>query len=139
MAVRYENEFFTIHDLDTRVVQITRLPRSFTSQEEVETACRPVQRTLDGLPRAGFALLLDARQARGSNDPAHEEWFAAHRARMVQGFRSVAILMRTAIGALHSERLTRADGTREKLRIFQDFDEACLHLGVRPPKPPCAA
>jgi hypothetical protein len=135
LAPRYENEFFAIHDLDIRVVQVTRLPRVFASQEEVERACIPVQRTLDQLPRANFALLLDARQARGSNDPQHEEWFAAHRARMVKGFRRVAILMRTAIGALHSDRLTRSDGTRGDLLIFQDFDEACRHLGVRP-KPP---
>lgn len=126
----HSSDFFQVDELPGKVVRVARLSRPFTSQADVDQACEPVQRALDRLGRSQHALLLDARRARGSNDPDHEAWFAAHRAKMLLGFRRVAILLRTVIGVMHSDRLTRTDGTRGAVEIFHDPVRAYGYVGA---------
>lgn len=136
MGRLFANEYYVVDELPGRAVRLTRLDKAFTSQANVDEACEPVQAVLDRLGRADYVCLIDSRAVRGSNDPEYERWFAAHRARMPRGFKRVALLMKTAIGALHSDRLRRADGTFEEMRIFQDMASACAYLGIGvPPEP----
>ncbi|MBL8739960.1 MAG: hypothetical protein JNK04_02665 [Myxococcales bacterium] len=131
------NAHYVVDELPERAVRVTRLGRLFSSEAEVNEACEPVQAVLDQLGRGSYVLLLDSRFARGSNDPDYERWFTAQRARMPRGFKRAALLMKTAIGALHSDRLRRADGANDELQIFQDLPAACAYLGIGiPPELP---
>jgi hypothetical protein len=129
----FENAYYLVDELPNRAVRVTRLEKAFTSQQDVDEACEPVQRALDQLGRGNYVCLIDSRAARGSNDPEYERWFAEQRARMPRGFKKTALLMKTAIGALHSDRLRRADGASEAMEIFQDLAAACTYLGIRVP------
>lgn len=133
VARLFANEYYVVDELPGRAVRVTRLDKAFTSQANVDEACEPVQRALDELGRADYVCLIDSRAVRGSNDPEYERWFAEQRARMPRGFKKTALLMKTAIGALHSDRLRRGDGTFEEMQIFQDLAAACGYLGIRVP------
>lgn len=124
----HRSPFFTVDELPGKVALVVRLARPFASPAEVETACAPVQRALDALGRGDHCLLLDTRDARGSNHPDYESWFAAHRVRLLQGFRKVAVVVRTAVGKLHSERLMTRDGNRDQAVLFQDLTAARNYL-----------
>lgn len=125
----YENDFWIVELLPGRLVWLTRLTRPFASKDEVDSACEPVQRALDEIGRATASIVVDSRAARGSNDPAYEQWFARHRATLPQGFLRAAILMRTPVGALHSERLRREDGNTS-LGVLHDVQAVSAFLGI---------
>lgn len=125
----YESDFWIIELLQGRLVWLTRLARPFASEEEVNAACEPVQRALDEIGRSTASIVIDSRAARGSNDPTYERWFARHRTTLPQGFLRAAILMRTPVGALHSERLRREDGN-QSLGVFHDVQAVSAFLGV---------
>lgn len=103
-----------------RVVKVTRLSRPFESQQAVNTACDPVQAALDAAGRRTHRVLIDTRAAIGKNDPEYELWFESHRRRMLLGFPRAAIVVKTAIGKLHVERLLAAERLAPTPRVFLD-------------------
>jgi hypothetical protein len=119
-----------------RLVRVTRSAVPFASAQAVDAACRPIQQLLDGLDRANVCLLIDSRNAPARNDPKYEEWFMPHRARMVSGLRRAAIVMRSAVGKLHAERVLKLDKTPETVRVFNDEVTALIYLQEQDPRPP---
>jgi hypothetical protein len=53
----------------------------------------------------------------------------------VSGLQRVAIVMRSAVGKLHADRLLRLDRTHESVRVFTDEEEALRYL-QEPTSPP---
>lgn len=126
--VIHESAYFEVSVLDyARLVRVARRPRPFESQEATNAACEPVQQALDALGRRSHRLLIDSRGAIGNNSPAYEQWFAAHRQRMVIGFERVAILVKTPIGKLHADRLV-SEEKHVSTRVFLDEDLAVTFL-----------
>jgi hypothetical protein len=121
---------------DGRTLILVRTPHPFVSQEDVEAGCTPVQLLLDQIGRGRHKLLLDTRDAIANNDPVFESWFAAHRRRMVMGFRRTALVVKTAVGGLQNRRLVQHDGT--PVAIFSSLDAAFGYLddeSIPPPAP----
>ena len=114
------------------VLRLTRSTTPFASAREVNEACEPVQSALDAAGRSRCSLLIDSRNGPPRNDPEYEANFQPHRQRMVVGLRRVAILMRSAVGKLHAERLLRdSDRVPGRVRIFLDEEEALAFLRGR--------
>lgn len=123
----HESDFYRVerHD-DPEHVRVIRKVRPFLSEQDVEVACVPVQSTLDGEARDRSVLLIDTRVVAGRNDPASERMFERHRRDMILGFKRVALLVRTAAGLLHVQRLLASD--RADARAFADEQEALAFL-----------
>ena len=76
--------------------------------------------------KTGRGVLIDARSAPGRNDPAFEALMAELRPRIYGGFVRVAVLLRTSIGRLQSQRYTRQDGATRF--VTEDEDAAIAYL-----------
>ena len=122
-----DSDFFLVERVDTRgFIRLTRRERPFLSEDEVVGAFTPLQRVLDAEGRERCVLLVDTRVVAGRNDPASEAMFAKHRRATVTGFKRVAMLVQTPVGALHVQRLMVQD--RSDARVFSDEAEAITYL-----------
>lgn len=126
--VLLRSEFYTVDTVaQGKVIRVTRCARPFTSEDELNDACWPVQRALDDYGRALHGILVDTRQVKGRNDAAFEKWFAYHRRTMLVGFPRAAIICSTTIGMMHARRLSMLDG-HNHVRTFIDEAEAFAYL-----------
>lgn len=100
-----------------RLVWIRRLEKPFDSEATLNDVCWALQHALDSVGRPNYRALVDSRRAVGRNDDRFERWFAYHRRAMVVGFARSALLVQTAVGQLHIERLLRDDGLFD-VRVF---------------------
>jgi serine/threonine protein kinase len=124
-----KNEYYeVVVDAPRRLVQVYRSSVPFASAEAVEQACGPIQELLDAMGRSATRLFIDSRQAPSRNDPEYERWFEYHRTRMVSGLLRAAIVLRSAVGKLHAERMLRRDGNYESVRVFTDEEAAMAYL-----------
>lgn len=71
-------------------------------------------------------VLIDMRLAPGNNDPEFERAATAALRRLLRGFSKVAILVHSAVGRLHFQRMSRESG--EALHIFFEEEEALWFL-----------
>lgn len=131
--VVFENSFFTVAMVRSDAVVLTRTTKPFTSKDDIDSGCWPVQLALDRIKRGGKRLLVDTRLAVGNNDPAFERNFAEHRQRMVIGFDRVALLVQTAVGKLQNERLAVSRGPHPSTAEMR-----AVPRSVAPPPPPAA-
>lgn len=113
-------------EADTRLVRYVRSSVPYPSLEEYERLHQQAARLLDHLGRKRHVLLVDMRAATMNNDPAFER--AATRARqlLVRDFRRLAVLARTAVGALQIGRHIREDSLDSP--IFSDETAAISYL-----------
>jgi hypothetical protein len=78
-------------------------------------------------------LLVDLRSSPVRNDPEWEQAASQLRPKLFGGFPRVAVLVKTAVGALQVKRYARDDGL--DLHIFHDEEKALAFLeGRRPPR-----
>lgn len=136
MRVLHESDFYRVEQLEGRVLKVTRKDKPFESRQDVEAACVPVQRALDLAGRALYTILVDTRQVVGRNDPQSEAMFADHRRLMVEGFRAVALLVKTPAGLLQTQRLLREGGSSGRVFLGEEEAVAFLRGGPPPSKPP---
>lgn len=126
--VLLRSDFYTVEAIvQGKVVRVTRSTRPFTSEDELNGACWPVQHALDDYGRAEHGILIDTRQPMGRNDAAFETWFAYHRRTMFVGFPRAAIVCSTTIGMMHARRLSMIDGNHH-VHTFIDEAEAIAYL-----------
>jgi hypothetical protein len=116
------------HDEPRRFVRYTRSSRGFATISELDDAYLGLIRTFQRLDRPRLNLLVDLREAPPRNDPAFEQAIARHRGPMMQGFRRVAILVKSVVGGLQVRRHMSDDGAI--VLVTQDEDEALRYLGV---------
>lgn len=117
------------HDEAARIIVMTRLPTPYPDFDTLEISFQRVELTLAHLPRARTALLIDARRAPARNDAAFEQAFAPIRRRIIHGFRRVAVLVETAVGALQVTRHAKID--HEEVGTFTDPAHALEYLEVQ--------
>jgi hypothetical protein len=128
--VVHDSEHYRIdHFVSLRVVVVTRKARPFVDRHDVELACGPVQNALDRLVRANKRLLIDSRLAPMRNDPQSEANFAPHRQKMTEGFERIAVVLRTQVGQLQTQRLI-ADHkpSSAPMRTFLEMTDALAYL-----------
>jgi len=128
-GVIYQSDYYRVEVLTiSRVVKVTRLGRPFESQETLNAVCEPVQLALDSAGRRSHRLLIDTRLAIGNNNPDYEMWFEVHRRRMVLGFPRVALVVKSAIGKLHVDRLLSGAKLERTPRVFLEEGLAMRYI-----------
>jgi hypothetical protein len=96
----------------------TRLP--YASIADIVHEGTEVERALESVGRS--RLLVDLRAVVPRNDPDFEVAIAAFRRKIFRGGGRMAILVRTAVGALQVKRHMREDGFH--VEVFSQEDEA---------------
>lgn len=127
MAVLFTTPHVTLTlDPDTRLIRYARTRAPYASMAEYVHVHERVARVLDGVGRKKHALLVDMREAPLNNDPDFERTAARCRQLLVRDFGKVAVVVRTAIGALQIGRHIREDSSH--IPIFHDETTAVGHL-----------
>lgn len=117
------------HDPTQQLVFLKRYSLPYPSLVEVEQNFQRLEKAMGLISRPRSLLLVDARDAPMRNDDRFEATFAPSRARLMQGFKKTAVLLRSAIGVLQVERLSK--GNVRPLGTFTRPEEALVYLGVR--------
>jgi hypothetical protein len=117
---------FATLTLDDGVVVYRRNHEPYPSIEAARSAYAAMAKSLAGRVE-GLALLLDARDAVGRNDAGFEGLLLEYRKTLFAPFRKTAVLVRTAVGALQTNRLERS-GRLGTMHVFLDESEAFAFL-----------
>ena len=114
-------------DLDgtTSVVTFRRQDVPYPSAGVIEDEAKKAERALASLSE-GYHLLVDLRVILPRNDPEFERAIVQFRRTLFRHAQRVAILVRTAVGALQVQRHSRTDGV--DARSFQDEHQALAYL-----------
>ena len=94
---------------DARLVRYVRTSVPYASMLEYDLLHERVSGSLDQLGRRHHVLLVDMREAVMNTDPAFEKAASRGRQLLVRDFRRIAVLVKTAIGALQVGRHIRED------------------------------
>ncbi|WP_148313251.1 hypothetical protein [Sorangium cellulosum] len=117
------------HDPTQQLVFIRRSSLPYPSFEELDRSFRRIEQAIRIISRPRSLLLVDARDAPMRNDDGFEVTFGQAHARLFQGFKRAAVILRSAIGVLQVGRLSR--GYVTPVSTFTRPEDALLHLGVR--------
>lgn len=121
-------------DQSKALVRVLRKDSQTRSIDEMQRLYAEVDALLNSLGRARHVLLVDLRTSPVRNDPEWEQAAGQLRPKLFKGFSRVAVLVKTAVGALQIQRYSREDNL--DLHIFFDEQEALVYLaGRRPPRP----
>ena len=126
MSELVSNDWFRL-TVEHGVARVTRLNTPPPSPAAMAERWAELSREMR---KAGVRrLLLDLRGGPpGNNDPEFERAGADWRRELASGFERVAILVRTAVGKLHIQRLGREAGRMPA--IFMSEAEALAYLGA---------
>lgn len=111
---------------DSRLVRYVRTSVPYPNLTEYELLHERAAGLLDQLGRKRHVLLVDMREATLNNDPAFERTAGRCRQLLVRDFRRMAVLVKTAVGALQIGRHIREDSLDSA--IFNDETEAVSYL-----------
>ena len=109
------------------LVRFVRNELRYSTIADIEEDGIAIQRMLDDMGKV--RLLVDLRRVMLRNDPSFEVAIADFRRRVLSGRRQVAILVRTAVGALQVRRHMREDGLT--VEAFTCEDEALAYFEMR--------
>jgi hypothetical protein len=111
----------------------TELP--YATIADIDEEGIAIERVLEGAGK--IRLLVDLRLIVPRNDPGFEVAIANFRRRLLGGRERIAILVRTAVGALQVKRHMREDGFH--VEVFTNEEEALAYLDMRPSeRAPCS-
>jgi hypothetical protein len=113
---------------DAAIVRVTRLARTFNSEQEVQDEFTPMLTRLDVIGRRGRALLMDSRLAIANNAVSYEIWMAPYRRELIIGFAYAVFVLKTSVGQLQTRRLLKGDDPDQTSQVFTDYDEALQFL-----------
>ena len=118
--------FIVTADDHARVVRYERTPQPFTELAQAEATFERMLELVGRENLEGYALLVDSRNGPGRNDPAFESLLARYRDRLFAPFTRCAMLLRTQVGIMQSQRLSREHTVM--VETFQDEAAALLYL-----------
>jgi hypothetical protein len=113
-------------EAESRLVRYVRSSVPYPSLEEYERLHERAGGALDQLGRKHHVLLVDMREATLNNDPAFERAAGRCRHHLVHDFRRMAVLVKTAVGALQVGRHIREDSLDAP--VFSDETAAVSYL-----------
>ncbi|WP_434045185.1 MULTISPECIES: hypothetical protein [Sorangium] len=117
------------HDSIQQLVALKRSSLHYPSIEVLEQNFERLEQAIGVISRHRAVLLVDARDAPFRNDDLFDEPFARRHARLVQGFKKTAVILRSAVGVLQVGRITKRSLT--PVSTFTRPEDALLHLGVQ--------
>ncbi|WP_437635883.1 hypothetical protein [Sorangium sp. So ce854] len=117
------------HDPTQQLVALKRSSRHYPSIEVLEQNFERIEQALGFVSKHRSVLLVDARDAPLRNDDTFDGAFARGHARLTQGFKRSAVILKSAIGVLQVGRLSK--GYIRPVSTFTRPEDALLHLGVQ--------
>jgi hypothetical protein len=133
-----ETPYYIIEmELGSAIVRTRRTAEPYLALADMERDYELISAALDQTGRERKALLIDLRDGPRRNDPEFEDTMRRIRPKMLRGFRHVAAVVRTAVGALQVKRHMREDGVGAE--VFYEEEEALDYLrsvSVRGEAPP---
>ena len=111
---------------DARLVRYVRTSVPYASMSQYELLHERVAGALDQLGRWNHVLLVDMREAVMNTDPSFERAAGRGRRLVVRDFRRIAVLVKTAIGALQVGRHIREDAI--DTTVFNEETAAISYL-----------
>ena len=106
-----------------------RSSERFDSIEDVRALHERVADAALSVPRNGLSLLFDLREAPARNDEAFEREIMRAIQTFMPRFVRHAVLVKSAVGRLQTQRLARERGDRSP-PMFTDEAEALRYLGA---------
>lgn len=132
MSEIYRDKYHALSRLPgKRAVRLTRTSSPFASAEEIRATFGRLHPLLDSCKRLGLGLLVDSRDAPVRTDAGFDAVHGPERARVVSGFRAVAVLMRSITGRWQASKQSKAGG----IAVFGNEDEALAFLSEEPLAP----
>jgi hypothetical protein len=129
MRTVYQSTHFTVtHDPTSDVLYIQRSAHPYGGLDEIPRVFAELMAALR--PLSSKPALSDLREARGNNDPAWEATVRPLVQRLYGMFPALAVLVKTAAGKLHTQRLARERGASGD-NVFTDEAEALAYLAAR--------
>lgn len=113
------------------LVQLTRSSLSYATVGDAERSLVRLVRAIDLVRSEGVVMLLDTRDAKGTQDPEIEALIGRYTPLMTRGFNRVAVLLSTAAGLLQSQRIVRQNGWGDRMASFLREEDAFAYLGDR--------
>jgi hypothetical protein len=113
-------------DDEACILRRARTAVPFESLDEVEWSFAELSATVAQFDRSKLGQLVDIRLAPPRTDPEFEAVVMHHNAAMYRGFRATAVLVRSAAGRLHVNRML--DSGKMDARVFVDEGEALEFL-----------
>jgi hypothetical protein len=127
MALLFTSPQITLTTVpDSRLVRYVRTSVPYPSLVDYENLHERAGGVLDQLGRKRHVLLVDMREAVMNNDPAFERAAGRCRQLLVHDFRRMAVLVKTAVGALQVGRHIREDSLEAP--VFSDETTAVSYL-----------
>ncbi len=111
------------------IVRAKRTPVPYETIDELDASMHALADHVRTVDPASLGLLLDLRDGPFRNDDAFERAMHRHRGHLLDAFRSVAVLVSTAVGRLQTARIAREEGSARP--IFMDEAEAIASLAPR--------
>jgi len=121
--------FFVAYDPQRDFILLRRRSKPYANLDDLARDHEAIFRAL--LPYSGKPGLIDMRAARGNNDPQWEAAIVPYARRITSFFSHRALLVQTAAGKLHLQRLSRERGDGPE-PVFTDEQEALAFLTKRP-------
>jgi hypothetical protein len=115
-----------VYDPRTHIARFTRTSAPIQSLEEAARHFGEAIAALDALGRLRIGLIIDSREAPMKNDPQYETAMAEHRRLVARGIPRIAVIVKTAVGRLHAQRLGKEDQLRQV--VVGTDDEALEYL-----------
>ncbi|WP_437729941.1 hypothetical protein [Sorangium sp. So ce1335] len=128
MSVLLQNDHLTVilHE-DLAIVRSTRSEVPYPSPDDFIRVHTEALKAYESLDRASLGHLIDLRQPPMNNDPGFEAATMRTRSMLVQEFGCVAIVVRTAVGALQVNRLLREENN-DNVLVFHEEEVALAYL-----------
>lgn len=124
MDVLLQNDHLTVTlDQEMSIVRSTRSELPYPSPDDFIRVHTDALKVYESLDRWCLGHLIDLRRAPMNNDPAFEAATMRTRSMLVSEFACVAIVVRTAVGALQVNRLLREENN-DHVVVLQDDDAA---------------
>lgn len=129
MRILFDSPHFTAeYDATRDVILIRRHATPYASLDEIPPVFDALIRALR--PHAKTPGISDLRQARGNNNPDWEAVVRPQVAQLYGLFPVLAVLVQTAAGKLHTQRLARERGGTGD-NVFTSEAEALAYIAAR--------
>lgn len=130
MRVLTETPFFVVYvESDAPVVRLARTSQRIP-MEAIPGIMSPLSDALATatiVPRE-FGLFLDVRAGAANNDAEFESAMNAQMIPFIAQFRAYVVLVKSAVGVLHVNRLVRSARPRDHDHVFRDEQQAIARL-----------
>lgn len=128
MTVLLQNDYLMVTlDQERSIIRSIRSEIPYASPDEFIRVHTEAIESYDSLDRPSLGHLLDLRRPPMNNDPAFEAATMRTRSMLVQEFAAVAVVVRTAVGALQVNRLLREENNDDVV-VLHDEDAALGYL-----------